>query len=80
MKLVEVNEAKAFASTFFGDPILKMAVNAAMDNAPGFELVRCKECAKRIYCDDERLYWCAECHYRCNNGEWHCADGERKDA
>ncbi len=44
MKLVEVKTAKEFASTFFGDPVLKMAVNAALDNAPGFDLVRCKDC------------------------------------
>lgn len=34
MKLVEVKAAKEFASTFFGDPVLKMAVNACLDNAP----------------------------------------------
>lgn len=39
MKLVEVSEAKAFASTFFGDPVLKMAVNAALDNAPGVDAI-----------------------------------------
>ncbi len=44
MKLIEVKQAKEFASTFFNDPILKMAANAVLDNAPGFELVRCKDC------------------------------------
>lgn len=44
MKLVEVKTAKEFASTFFVDPVLKMAVNAVLDNAPGFYLVRCKDC------------------------------------
>ena len=34
MKLVEVKAAKEFANTFFGDPVLKMAVNAFLDNAP----------------------------------------------
>ena len=42
------------------------------------EVVRCKDCTKKIWCEDERLYWCAECHYRCNDGEWYCAGGERK--
>ena len=42
-------------------------------------VVRCKNCRKRIYDEWERLYWCAECQWKCNNGEWHCAGGERKD-
>lgn len=33
-KLIDVQEAKEFASTFLADPILKMAVNAVLDNAP----------------------------------------------
>lgn len=33
-KLIEVQAAKEFASTFLADPILKMAVNAVLDNAP----------------------------------------------
>lgn len=36
MKLVEVKATKEFASTFLADPILKMAVNAVLDNAPEF--------------------------------------------
>ena len=44
MKLIEVKQAKECASTLFKDPILTMAVNAVMDNCPGFELVRCKDC------------------------------------
>lgn len=39
MKMIEINTAKEFASTFFGDPILKMAVNAAIDNAPTVDAV-----------------------------------------
>ena len=44
MKLIEIKRAKEFASTFFGDPILKWAVNKVFDNAPCFELVQCKDC------------------------------------
>ena len=33
-KLIDVQKAKEFASTFLADPILKMAVNAVLDNAP----------------------------------------------
>ena len=39
MKFVEVKTAKEFASTFFGDPVLKMAVNAALDNATEADVV-----------------------------------------
>lgn len=41
-------------------------------------VVRCKDCTKRIYDEYERLYWCAECDYSCNNAKWFCAGGERK--
>ena len=44
MKLLEVKTAKEFASTFFGDPILKWAVNKVLDNAPCFDVVQCKDC------------------------------------
>ena len=38
-KLIEVSAAKEFASTFLADPILKMAVNAVLDNAPTTDAV-----------------------------------------
>ena len=44
MKLIEVNAAKEFASTFLNDIFFRMAVNMVLDAAPGFDLVRCKEC------------------------------------
>ena len=44
MKLIEAKQAKEFASTFLADKILQAAVNAVLDNAPGVELVRCKDC------------------------------------
>ena len=44
MKLIDVKVAKEFASTALADPIMIMAVNAVLDKAPGFDLVRCKEC------------------------------------
>lgn len=45
-KIIVAETLKEFASTFFGDPILKMAVNAAADNAPEAELILCDECSK----------------------------------
>ena len=44
MKLIEVQATKEFASTFLPDIFFKMAVNSVLDNAPGFELVHCKDC------------------------------------
>ena len=44
MKLIEVQAAKDFASTFLNDIFFKMAVNRVLDNAPGFNLVHCKAC------------------------------------
>ena len=49
MKLIEAKVAKEFASSFFGDPILKWAVNKFLDNVPCFELVLCKECKNWMY-------------------------------
>lgn len=34
MKLIEVKRAKEFASTFFADPVLKMAANSFLDHVP----------------------------------------------
>ena len=37
-KYVKVSAVKEFASSFQGDPILKMAVNAVLDHAPAVNL------------------------------------------
>lgn len=37
-KFVEVKAAQEFADAFFGDPILKMAVNAVLDHAPAADV------------------------------------------
>ena len=39
MKLIEANQAKECGSTLFNDPILKMAVNAVVDNCPAVDAV-----------------------------------------
>jgi hypothetical protein len=38
-KIIDVKATKEFANTFLADPILKMAVNAVLDNAPAVEAV-----------------------------------------
>lgn len=76
MKLLEVKTANEFASTFFADPVLKMAVNAALDNAPGLDLVRCKDC--RFYSKDT-----VSCSFVTADTNWYeedfCSYGERKE-
>ena len=43
-KLVEVQSVKETARIFLPDIFLQMAVDRALDAAPGFDLVYCKEC------------------------------------
>ena len=38
-KFLEVKATKEFAETFLADPILKMAVNAVLNNAPAADVV-----------------------------------------
>ncbi len=54
-KLLELQSTKEFASTFLNDIFFKMAVNRVLDAAPGFELVRCKECKHYDYRNKTRL-------------------------
>ena len=47
MKMIKISDLQEFGSTFFNDPILKLAINAAAANAPtvdAVEVVRCKDC------------------------------------
>ena len=84
MTLLEAKDVKEFASTFFSDPILKMAVNAAVDAAPGFELVRCKDC--KHYDNSEGIFWChLNSKFFPGGMDWHgfpedgfCSYGERR--
>ena len=81
MKLIEVKQAKEFASTLLADPILKMAVYAVLDKAPEFDLVRCKDCKhaginenhpkKPLLCYLTRMCGTVD-------PEWYCWQGERK--
>lgn len=40
-------------------------------------VVRCKVCAKRE--QEDMFYRCAACGYKCNDGEWFCPAGVRRD-
>ena len=46
-KYVEVSQAKEFAGTFLGDPILKMAVNAALDHVPAADVLQMNSAEKQ---------------------------------
>lgn len=56
-KIVDVKKAKEFSETFLNDIFLRAAVNAVLDAAPGFKLVRCKDCIHsrdfdgRLFCN-----------------------------
>lgn len=71
MKLIEAKQAKEFASTFLADKILQAAVNAVVDNAPGFELVRCKDC--KTYSNGT----CWKMRGKMKTGDF-CSYGERR--
>ena len=88
MKLIEANQLKECGSTLFNDPILKMAVNAVVDNCPGFEIVRCKDCAFWTYegvgsSTLKRFGSCARWYpfgneqHSCHDDDF-CSYGERK--
>ena len=79
MKLVDVKQAKEFASTFFGDPILKMAVNSALDHCPSFELVRCGECSHHEDCKVRGAVWCPKMGRYMKDDQF-CSEGVVKDA
>lgn len=74
MKLLEVNATKDFASTFLNDIFFKMAVNRVLDAAPGFDLVRCKECKHYDKDGEFCKFWQGVRH-----PEHYCGEGERKD-
>ena len=46
-KYVEVKAVQEFAGTFLGDPILKMAVNAALDHAPAADVSQLNSAEKQ---------------------------------
>ena len=79
MKLVEVKSTKEFASSFLPDIFFRMAVNRVLDNAPGFDLVYCKEC-KHMEKTPDCLRWCNVWNGINGMGdEGFCNYGERKD-
>ena len=82
MKLVDPNQAKEFAATLFGDPILKMAVNAVMNNVPKLdasEVVFCEMCRHSSKTGRAGYLFC---NNPCGMGRGvistdFCSDGER---
>jgi hypothetical protein len=73
MKLLDAKATKEFASTFLADPILKMAVNAVLNNAPGIELVHCSECKHEEICAFRQMM-----KYDHGIDDPYCAYAERK--
>ena len=80
MTVIEVKQAKELADTSFGDPVLTMAVNAVLDKAPKFELVRCKDCKYRMIDKHHGEDWCSHAFgLSCEIYETDfCSHGERR--
>lgn len=77
MTVIEVKQAKEFASSFFGDPILKWAVNRVLDNVPCFEVVQCKDCKRWLPWSDKTQGTCP-CSEHVTKAGHFCSYGERK--
>ena len=58
MKAIKMSQAKEFATTFFNDPILKMAASAAFENCPGAECTDCKHCSHSQVTSYKQFRWC----------------------
>lgn len=55
-------------------------MNHVVSNTPAEDVVpvvRCKVCAKRE--QEDMFYRCVPCGYKCNDGEWFCPAGVRRD-
>ena len=76
MKLIEAKQAKEYADTYLPDPILRMAVNAVLDNCPGIDGDRVKELEEAVAhqrkradtAEDFICTMCAECEWEVNDG------------
>ena len=78
-KLVEVQSAKETARIFLPDIFLQTAVDRALDAAPEFVLVRCKECRKRY--DRNECPMCVVVYgeqHDFTHDEGYCDRGEKK--
>ena len=85
MKIVKVDEALEFANTFYGDPILKMAINAVLNNMPAAdaaEIIHGQWIAYYTYSEDphDRLrYRCSLCGRTEEYQEPYCNCGAKMD-
>ena len=83
-KLLEVQSTKDFAESFLNDIFFRMVVNRVLDNAPGFELVRCKGC-KHYKPRNASAHWDGKALYCTRSAaakfppDGFCSFGERKD-
>ena len=79
-RLISVPAARSHVEVAIADPILKATVNNVLDGLPAVDavpVVRCKACAKRE--QEDMFYKCVPCGYKCNDGEWFCPAGIRRD-
>lgn len=54
MKLIEVKRAKEFVDTFFVDPVLKIAANSLLDQAPVADITTVSDTERQsIFCQGQ---------------------------
>ena len=74
MKLIDADRLKREIATIMP---ARIEINLIVDAQPD-AVIRCKDC-KNSSLDSNGLngYWCSA-HTEWHNGDWFCADGERK--
>ena len=70
-KIIDVQAAKELAEVMFPDIFFRMAVNRVLENAPGIDLVHCKECIGNGGCSIQIDIGMGE--------EGYCSFGKRKN-
>ena len=61
MKMIKVSDLQEFGSTFFNDPILKLAINAAAANAPAVDAVEVVN-GRWLFDSITERYFCSACN------------------
>ena len=64
--------------------LVESLVRHVIQTAPAEDVepvVRCKDCGRRMVkiTEKETLSWCKACGYRCNDDNWYCPVGRRKN-
>ena len=77
MRAIDANALLEFARNRYDHTIVPSDIKT-FPTVDAVVVVRCEDCKHRSYDEWDKLYWCVECEYRCNNDDWFCAGGERR--